>query len=109
MTCRQIPHGGVGSSASVAITIASKLRFPLVTAADKAFRSAQIPAGNEAFSTLQPSVTLPSVASTAAPTRNFEYGAYARSIAAKARSRKSVTVLESTGRSAPNGLSEVIP
>ena len=75
MTCRQIPHGGVGSSASVAITTASKLRFPRATAADTALRSAQIPAGNEAFSTLQPSVMLPSVASRAAPTLKFEYGA----------------------------------
>jgi hypothetical protein len=74
-TCRHIPQGGVGSSASVAMAMATKHRFPRATAADTALRSAHIPAGNEAFSTLHPSETLPSADSTAAPTRKFEYGA----------------------------------
>ena len=38
-TWRHMPHGGVGSSASVAITIVSKLRLPRATAADTALRS----------------------------------------------------------------------
>jgi hypothetical protein len=67
-----MPHGGVGSFASVAIAIASKVRSPRATAHANAPRSAHIPAGYAAFSTLQPSVTLPSVPSSAAPTRKAE-------------------------------------
>jgi hypothetical protein len=57
------------------MAIASNDRFPLATAADTALRSAHMPAGKDAFSTLQPSATLPSDDSNAAPTRKFEYGA----------------------------------
>ena len=57
-------------------------------AAASAPRSAQMPAGNDAFSTLQPAITVPSLDSSAAPTRKSEYGAYARAIAAAAASRK---------------------
>src|SRR5438270_13948580 len=52
---------------------------------------------------------LPSDASSAAPTRNFEYGAYARSIAAKARSRIVVMVRSSPARSRPVRCSAGIP
>ena len=44
---------------------------------------------------------LPSDASSAAPTRKFEYGAYARSIAANARSRRTTKTRSSAGDSAP--------
>ena len=57
-TWRQMPHGGVGVSASVAITMLVKSRTPRDTATLTAARSAQMPAGNDAFSMLHPSVTL---------------------------------------------------
>src|SRR5438093_9844858 len=90
-----MPQGGVGSSASVAIAMASNERMPRATAVATAARSAQMPAGNDAFSTLHPSVMLPSAARSAAPTRKFEYGAYARVIAPCARSRSIVVTRSS--------------
>jgi hypothetical protein len=71
-TCRQIPHGGVGTSASVAITRASNSLSPRATAAPTATRSAHEPAGYDAFSTLHPSTTIPFEVSRAAPTRKPE-------------------------------------
>jgi len=71
-TCRQIPHGGVGTSASVAITRASNSLSPRATAAPTATRSAHEPAGYDAFSTLHPSTTIPFEVSSAAPTRKPE-------------------------------------
>jgi len=53
-TCRQIPHGGAGVTASVATTMATKSRAPSATAAATATRSAHIDAGYDAFSTLHP-------------------------------------------------------
>src|SRR6478672_8418186 len=83
-----MPHGGVGTSASVTMTRASNSLIPRATAAPTATRSAHEPAGYDAFSTLHPSTTIPFDASSAAPTRNREYGAYACSIAASARVRR---------------------
>src|SRR5690606_7362513 len=68
--CRQIPQGGVASGASVATATAVNSRCPATTAAPRATRSAQVPAGYDAFSTLQPSTMLPSAQSSAAPTWN---------------------------------------
>jgi hypothetical protein len=48
---------------------------------EMAFLSAQIDMPYEAFSTLQPRMTLPSDIKSALPTLNLEYGAYARSAA----------------------------
>jgi hypothetical protein len=70
--CRHIPQGGVGSSADVAIVIVRKVRTPRAIADARAARSAHVPAGNAAFSTLQASVMLPSVPRSAAPTWNDE-------------------------------------
>ena len=47
---------------------------PAETIAPIATASAQVPSGNEAFSTLQPAYTAPERARTAAPTRKCEYG-----------------------------------
>src|SRR5262249_10221091 len=64
-----------------------------------------MPAGYDAFSTLHPSAMLPSVDKSAAPTRNPEYGAYARSMAANARSRSMVMVRSSPVGSTPGRVS----
>jgi hypothetical protein len=48
---------------------------PAATAADTAPRSAQIPDGYAAFSTLHPATISPSAVSSAAPTAKLEYGA----------------------------------
>jgi hypothetical protein len=86
---RQDPHGGAGSSDSLAIAISSNSRIPLATAADTATRSAHKASPYAAFSTLHPVTISPDEARNAAPTRNLEYGAYAFSIAANAASRSS--------------------
>ena len=70
----------------MAIASRSPGRHPSPTARAIAARSAQIPSGYAAFSTFTPSNTRRSRASTAAPTKYFEYGAYARSAIAAARS-----------------------
>ncbi len=49
-------------------------RAPSATAAPIAIRSAQIVSPYEALSTLAPTNTRPSAASSAAPTRNLLYG-----------------------------------
>src|SRR6476661_3981719 len=94
-TCRQMPHGGVGSLALVTSTSASKERTPLATADVTAVRSAQIAAPYDAFSTLQPVMIDPSLPSSAAPTWKCEYGAYARPIALSAAARSFSTVARS--------------
>jgi hypothetical protein len=73
-TCRHPPHGGVGRESPPTIAIASIRRAPPAIATATAFRSAQTLSGNELFSTFAAAYTWPS-ASTAAPTRNPEYGA----------------------------------
>jgi hypothetical protein len=67
---RRRGHVGVGGEHQ-----SSKARCPPATAAATAPRSAQIPAGYDAFSTLHPDAIAPSAVSSAAPTRNCEYGA----------------------------------
>ena len=48
-----MPQGGVGCSASVAMTIATKSRTPRATAVEIAPRSAHIPAGYDALPTIR--------------------------------------------------------
>lgn len=74
MNCLHIPHGELGGLTSVATPIARNLVFPSVIAFTSAVRSAQIPTGYEAFSTLAPVTHEPSSQRSAAPTRKFEYG-----------------------------------
>ena len=58
--------------------------MPSEIALNTATRSAQSVSPYDAFSTLQPVTTAPSVARNAAPTLNLEYGACARSRASRA-------------------------
>src|SRR4029079_3250587 len=84
-TWRQAPQGVATGSAT---TATARIRFaPAATAAATALRSAQTVRPYDAFSTLQPACTRPRSSSTAAPTRNFEYGACARSRTARAAAR----------------------
>src|SRR5205807_4224642 len=83
-TWRQPPHGELGGDVSVHTATASSFSAPASTAAAIALRSAHTPSGYDAFSTFTPSKICP-FTRTAAPTRNFEYGAYARARAAAAR------------------------
>jgi hypothetical protein len=87
ITCRQAPQGEQGAPrrfTTATATIAG-FRALAATAAKMALRSAQIVSPYDAFSTLHPVKMRPSSSSTAAPTWNFEYGAYAHFIAARAR------------------------
>ncbi len=56
------------------MTISAMSFSPLKTIEDMHDVSAQLPSGNDAFSTLVPTWTLPSALRRAAPTENFEYG-----------------------------------
>src|SRR5712692_8365710 len=78
---RQAPQGGVSVSVSVITEMALKPRSPSLMALKMATRSAQTVRPYVAFSTLQPPKILPEVARSAAPTRKFEYGACAFSLA----------------------------
>ena len=53
------------------------MRSPAVTIAPIAAASAQMPSGNETFSTLLPAKTRPDAVRIAAPTGKCEYGAWA--------------------------------
>ena len=53
-TCRQAPHGGVGSLPSAQMAMASNARSPSAMARQTAARSAQIDSPKLAFSTLVP-------------------------------------------------------
>src|SRR5207237_108292 len=108
IVCRHDPQGGDGSSASLAIAISSNDVNPCATAAATATLSAQSASPYAAFSTLHPETISPVEASTAAPTRKREYGAYAFSIAAKAASlRRPPSFLSSlTMRSTRQGTSD---
>src|SRR5260370_16789875 len=79
MTCRQAPHGAHGTPWSlVTATARISMRGPnCATAENIAVLSAQLVIPYEAFSTLQPKKISPLVVRIAAPTRNFEYGAWA--------------------------------
>src|SRR5260370_13629940 len=79
MTCRQAPHGAHGMPWScVTATERIWVRGPnCATAENIAVLSAQLVIPYEAFSTLQPKKISPLVVRIAAPTRNFEYGAWA--------------------------------
>jgi hypothetical protein len=89
MTWRQPPQGAVGRESPPTTAMASIRRAPLETATATALRSAQTLKGKALFSTFGALYTRP-FASTAAPTANPEYGAYARVLAsAAARSRRS--------------------
>src|SRR4051812_16284548 len=87
-TCLHAPHGGVGSLSSVAIAISSNSVSPCETADATARVSAQIASPYAEFSMLQPVTSCPSRVRRAAPTRKFEYGAYALSSARIAASRR---------------------
>src|SRR5467141_267561 len=78
---RQAPQGGVNVSVSVTTEMASKPRSPSLMALKMAMRSSQTVRPYVAFSTLQPPKIRPEVARSAAPTRKFEYGACAFSLA----------------------------
>jgi len=91
-TWRQAPHGDAGSCVSAAMTILVNSRQPAATAAKTALRSAQMVRPKLMFSTLQPSKTRPSLPTSAAPTKNFEYGAYARLATSIALSSSSLSV-----------------
>src|SRR5467141_2759401 len=78
---RHAPQGGVSLSVSVTTAMASKPRSPSLMALKMAMRSAQTVRPYVAFSTLQPPKILPEVARSAAPTRKFENGACALSLA----------------------------
>src|ERR687887_2131571 len=82
--CRHCPHGGTGESPGPEMAMASIRGAPEETAATAATRSAQMPTGEDAFSTFAPRNTLPPPARTAAPTGNPLYGAYAFARAALA-------------------------
>ena len=69
---RHNPHGATGSAASLAMASRRNLWCPATTADTSAVRSAQKHAPYEAFSTLHPANTVPSSASSAAPTWKFE-------------------------------------
>src|SRR4029077_4428999 len=77
MIWRQAPQGGVRVSVSATTAMASNPRSPSETALKMAVRSAQQVRPRVAFSTLQPVKTRPDLARRAAPTRKFEYGAWA--------------------------------
>src|ERR1700693_341866 len=66
--------------------MARKPRSPSLIALKIATRSAQMVSPYVAFSTLQPEKILPEVLRKAAPTRKFEYGAWAFSLACLAAS-----------------------
>ena len=70
-TCRQAPHGEIGTPVSATTTTASIFLDPAAIAAPTATLSAHMLRPKERFSTLQPVNTLPP-ASRAAPTWNFE-------------------------------------
>src|SRR5229473_2969661 len=78
---RQAPQGGVSVSVSVTTAMASKPRSPSLIALNMAMRSAQTVRPYVAFSTLHPPKIRPEVRRSAAPTRKFEYGAWAFSLA----------------------------
>jgi len=86
-TCRHAPHGITGSSESDTIIMAWNSLSPCCTAFPTQTRSAHIVSPKEIFSTLQPAKIRPETESKAAPTKNFEYGAYAHARAWAAISR----------------------
>jgi hypothetical protein len=86
INCRHAPQGGVSTSVSVTTAMALKPRSPSLTALKIATRSAHIVSPYVAFSTLQPEKILPEMLRKAAPTRKFEYGACAFSLACLAAS-----------------------
>src|SRR5207249_260682 len=71
---RHAPHGDAGGSTSVATTMRLNPRAPSAIAAPIAIRSAQMVSPYEALSTLAPTNTPPSAASSAAPTRHVPEG-----------------------------------
>src|SRR5579872_660910 len=79
ITCRQAPQGEQATPWSLVTATASISIFgPSSATAEKmAVRSAQLVIPYEAFSTLQPLKICPLVRRMAAPTRKFEYGAWA--------------------------------
>jgi hypothetical protein len=80
-----MPQGLHGASTSVATLIALNFLKPCTTAVPIATRSAQVPTGYEAFSTLAPLIKRPSTVRRVAPTRNWLYGQYAALFASTAR------------------------
>src|SRR2546421_1807226 len=64
-SCRHAPHGAAGGSTSVVTTMRVSCRAPATTAAPNAMRSAQIVSPYDALSTLQPTYTFWSAASSA--------------------------------------------
>src|SRR5437879_6178824 len=87
ITWRQAPQGEQGTPLSlVTATARISILGPNSATAEKiAVRSAQLVIPYEAFSTLHPAKISPPAVRIAAPTRNFEYGAWAFCIAFSAR------------------------
>jgi hypothetical protein len=83
MTWRQAPQGKAAEGPEDTATVRRR-RCPSATARWIAARSAQTDRPYEAFSTLHAVTTAPDAVDTAAPTRNCEYGAYARRRAVRA-------------------------
>jgi len=76
-----MPHGEMGASTSLVTASATNVRVPSLTAFTSAVRSAQIVPPYDAFSMFAPVMIFPSAESSAAPTRNLEYGLYAPDLA----------------------------
>jgi hypothetical protein len=93
ITCRQMPHGWIGRTVSATRASEEIVFSPANTALAIAILSAQIVAEYDEFSTLQPTKTRPELDNAAAPTLNFEYGAYALS---RARVAASISFLTSS-------------
>src|ERR1039457_281894 len=86
---RHAPQGGVRTSVSAATATRRHLRAPSEIALKTATRSAHIVRPYVAFSTLQPVKIRPDSSSIAAPTLNFENGAWAFSRTCNAACNKS--------------------
>ena len=85
-------HGGDGGVLSVkTATISIRVLPSAAIAVVTAFRSAHIVAPYDEFSTLQPVYIFPEDVTTAAPTLNPEYGAYALILAFRASLRACFT------------------
>ena len=86
-SCRHRPHGISGSPVASTQDSATSRPPPVACSAETTPHSAQSVTPYAAFSTLQPTTTRPSSTRPAAPTGNFEYGAYACRITSVAAAR----------------------
>src|SRR4051794_25449108 len=90
--CRHPPHGVASMSPSAMVRITSIARSPAAAIAAIAPASAQVPSGDDAFSTLHPVKMRPDGVRSAAPTGKCEYGACALPCAARAAAIRSGSV-----------------